>query len=70
MASPQTYASDGGRTIPHCPKCQADTVRPLTFEWVADGVQDRSCRCGLLWATIYGKELRSIVADRRPRKSA
>jgi hypothetical protein len=58
------------RTVPHCPKCQADTVRPLTFEWVADGVQYWSCACGLVWATTDGKELRSIVADRNPRKSA
>ena len=58
------YASDGGRTVPHCPKCQADTVRPLPFEWVAVDVQVLVLR---VWLSVgHNRRQRAAVHRRRP----
>jgi len=64
-------ARGSGPIVTACPKCLADTVRPLTLAWVADGVQYWACdRCGLVWGYCDGQDLRTIGADRRHKQSA
>jgi hypothetical protein len=57
--------------VPSCRKCQEPLkVRQLHVTQVDPAVQYWSCEaCGFVWATRDGDDLRSIAADRSPRKS-
>jgi hypothetical protein len=71
VSSHDAIELSNGRAVPHCLKCQADTVRPLNLDWVDPVVQYWSCdACGVVWATRDREDVRSIAADRTPRKSA
>jgi len=69
MSSHGALAPGSCRVVPECPKSQADTVGLLHLEWVAEGVQYWSCdSCGLVWGTRAGDDLRSLAADRTPKR--
>ena len=71
MSPPDAPASGSARAVPPCLKCQANTVRPLLLDWVAEGVQYWACRrCGVVWATCDGEDLRTIAAKGSQRRSA
>jgi hypothetical protein len=72
MSAHDATESARGLAVPSCPQCnQLETVRPVHVSEVDSVVQYWSCgACGRVWATRDDQELRSIAADRGPRKSA
>ena len=67
-----SVTSPTDKSIPPCRKCQRPSnVRPIHVSGVAAEVQYWSCEaCVFVFATRDGEELRSVAADRTPRKSA
>jgi hypothetical protein len=55
-----------GPAIPPCRNCKDNArVRPLTLQWVAEGMQHWACgACGFVWATQDGQPLRSSASPR------